>query len=1328
MNKNTDWKRVFQVGFVKPLTFFLLCSFLSSDILHAASLSGFPASGASQKTLNALDLSSFQVPTQFSQYKEGYQAPMRGGVPAPLVVLIQDAHANLSGQENLAKTLDALMDRYQFSDVFVEGGEGDVTLTPLRELADASVIKRVAGRFLREAQISGEEYLNLTSSRDMKLTGIEDLDLYSKGLLAYADLAQKRETILNYLVSSRAAVEQLKKRHYPHALLAYEKASGRISSPEKLAQLAQGQGIEVSDFKESTRLSALVAEERKIDFSLAQLERASLVEKVGAKDSGNLAKELALQPKQKGVGQLAYFKKIAEAAKAHGLSLSATPQFQNYFVYLEKFSKLDMEKLLEESKKLEQMVYTQLLDHTQAHTLHAVDRYLSLLETAYRIQMTSDEFASFLENTPDFPTISWQAFLNKALFDEGLTESFIPLERHLEEGRQVLEKFYRVVDERDFAFIKNVEKVMKNKKIAALIAGGYHTRHLAKLLREKGYSYVVVAPNVTSETNQAKYEKVLLSPLAKQIKIVQTVQGRALKAGVDGQRALALALRPEAVENLANQAGVVRGEQFILAAARLSKEDPTGARLASYYLLGKNINSFISEQRLNGLIDNQQKRIRTRLQVGVGKYVEDEKRKGKKLSDSIVSVTVKSVMDWLQSPAIDKYTKLGLLKALAQQRFGHITAAHSSKVVFGTAGPRQFTVFNMEEANELLEKGFQAEILKGPKTINSITFMRLAEGTARYYKKVAEKQGRPPVMTLAYDSRIQNPAFADAVAAVFIRNGFNVYLFDQASPTPVLSFGAAYVKSHVGILLSASHNDYRYGGFKVFGGDGAQLGPNERNGVIEHTYGKGAVGAKDYVPPVELNDIEEVLSASAQVESDAYTPETLKQNIYRGPLVRQFSEGSPRQVTILGEKNNAGDAKTPAQIDIISIYVKHVLNQFADLDLVRRQAPNIKLLYMPFYGVGLRVFTRVLKELGFKDENVKIAKEVARMDGRFPIFSNQLDAEGNPQIPDPGSSKGNADAVEMAIQQHIQDTNNDPVEALGGIDVQIGTDPDADRAGASVPIPEEFLPKEEAQRRALLISYAAGDPEAAKRLGFSGLRLLSANDKWTLITKYRIDRFAEKIAAGSIEKDTPFVIIKSHVTTDALKALVNYGKKRGVQVEIDNTYVGFSLLAEKGKRAWEEGKVVLSMAEESGGFSYMGAPPPFYLIMSQFQKIDGLNLRISGDQIVANNKVSGLLTTEVAKYYHYSAQSLRDTLEFLSEEGVLERADGGFKLSRAYAAKRTASHDEFWTPLRSLAVETPGSAHGDPTFGFIPHQMGNMGHTLDKDGPMASFLLLEVLA
>ena len=163
------------------------------------------------------DPSRFEVPANTSLLKQVHK-----GNQGKFIIVVQDAHSNLSGQENLAATLDDMMKRYGISLVLVEGGSRDVTLTPIKEVAPPSVWKKVAKTFLIEGKISGEEYLNLTSDHPMKILGIEDQDLYMQSLHAYANLAGKRQDILDYLKKIQYQIKRTKQKLYPQEPLDYE--------------------------------------------------------------------------------------------------------------------------------------------------------------------------------------------------------------------------------------------------------------------------------------------------------------------------------------------------------------------------------------------------------------------------------------------------------------------------------------------------------------------------------------------------------------------------------------------------------------------------------------------------------------------------------------------------------------------------------------------------------------------------------------------------------------------------------------------------------------------------------------------------------------------------------------------------------------------------------------------------------------------------------------------------------------------------------------------------------------------------------------------------
>src|SRR5688572_16885268 len=59
------------------------------------------------------------------------------------VVLIQDAHTNESGQINVAKALELILDAEGMRHVFLEAGTGDVSLSFLRDKAPLALRREV---------------------------------------------------------------------------------------------------------------------------------------------------------------------------------------------------------------------------------------------------------------------------------------------------------------------------------------------------------------------------------------------------------------------------------------------------------------------------------------------------------------------------------------------------------------------------------------------------------------------------------------------------------------------------------------------------------------------------------------------------------------------------------------------------------------------------------------------------------------------------------------------------------------------------------------------------------------------------------------------------------------------------------------------------------------------------------------------------------------------------------------------------------------------------------------------------------------------------------
>lgn len=501
----------------------LVVCFLAGEI-RFADAAPVPAAPAIERLL--ADPASFHAPLAYASLEDVHR-----GTNGALIVHLQDAHANLSGQENLAGALDSVMADYGTSLVLAEGGWGDCSLTPIKKITTPDVWKKVARRFLIAGKLQGEEYLNLVSDRPMKIVGLEDETLYDASVAVYQSLVDRREKALDRIRHTRDSLARLKKGLYSEALLDYEKAAGRGNEAdvEALTAAAERTRFDLSGYPELQKLVELKKREAGIHFDLANLEMAVLLEELSQKAPKETARlaEFSRRDSTNKLSLLNHFQNTLNIAKENRVDFTRFENLAAYVDYLKEFTRLRFDALLEEARKAEDAFYLTNLGSDDAKLVRSIDRFLKLLESAHRIQMTARQYAEFKANEPDLSEERYLAFLNRKLAERGYFDGWIPVDDVLAEGRKGLDQFYELVARRDDVFLENLKKAVAadQSKSAFLITGGYHTENLKQLLAENGYSYVVLTPAVEHETSQKKYEGLLLSRDGAEKKKVHVVSG-----------------------------------------------------------------------------------------------------------------------------------------------------------------------------------------------------------------------------------------------------------------------------------------------------------------------------------------------------------------------------------------------------------------------------------------------------------------------------------------------------------------------------------------------------------------------------------------------------------------------------------------------------------------------------------------------------------------------------------------------------------------------------------------------------------------------------------
>ncbi len=224
--------------------------------------------------------------------------------------------------------------------------------------------------------------------------------------------------------------------------------------------------------------------------------------------------------------------------------------------------------------------------------------------------------------------------------------------------------------------------------------------------------------------------------------------------------------------------------------------------------------------------------------------------------------------------------------------------------------------------------GMRGVLGAGMNRMNKYNVRRATKGLAGYLLEKPEEAKRGVV--IAYDSRRCSAEFAKDTALVLCAEGVPAFLFDALRPVPVLSFAVRHLKAIAGVVITASHNPPQYNGYKVYGEDGAQVGPEAAEGITR------IIRSTKYTDCMLMDE---------------------KEAIEKGLL------------KIIGNKEVDDD------------YIARVKSLSINPELLRTEGSKLNIVYTPLHGSGNVPVRRLLKEIGLT--NVAVVKEQEMPDPNF---------------------------------------------------------------------------------------------------------------------------------------------------------------------------------------------------------------------------------------------------------------------------------------------------------------------------------------------------------
>jgi phosphoglucomutase len=273
--------------------------------------------------------------------------------------------------------------------------------------------------------------------------------------------------------------------------------------------------------------------------------------------------------------------------------------------------------------------------------------------------------------------------------------------------------------------------------------------------------------------------------------------------------------------------------------------------------------------------------------------------------------------------------------------------------------------------------GLRGPMQAGFACMNSLTVIQASQGLAAYLLKTEQNVKKRGVV-IGRDARHNSEKFAKLTAAAFVAKGIKVWWYETPSHTPMVPFGVRELNAAAGIMVTASHNPAKDNGYKVYWSNGCQIIPPHDSGI--------AASIMENLKPVTWD-------TSVVDDPDLLVEGSLG-------LVRDKYHRAILSATQLGD-----------------FHVK--------------MNPDIKFVYTPMHGVGLRPMTQCVETLGIASQ-MTVVDAQAHPDPDFPTV----------KFPNP-EEKG---ALDLAIETADKSS----------IHLILASDPDADRLAVAEKVNDKW--------------------------------------------------------------------------------------------------------------------------------------------------------------------------------------------------------------------------------------------------------------------------------
>lgn len=466
-----------------------------------------------QQKAGILRVFSAKLPEDLGQIKRSYQ-----GNRSELIIHIQDAHINEEAQRRIADIIDYYVKEHSVHLVSVEGAAGELAHRLLSAYPNAKARELMADHFLKEGMISGPEYLALSKCPELILNGVEDKLLYDENRKAFIEALQFKEEDTVVLARIRKVLEGVARHLFSETLgeLVRRQHSFQNEEIELASYLSYLEELaKINNVKEPRpQIEAflkLLRLEGDLNIEEAEKEVSEVIEALRQNLKGDESNEFIKKSsgfESKTVSRGAYYKYLSSLFVQLPAG-SSYPHFQNYVEYIALYDSIGSE-LFGEIKRVENALQEKLIRNVQEKELAHLFELLGIYEKIFNFSLSKDAAEFFYHFHSEFKSDTFVDFLTPLMkqFHFGSHLDGIGMKK-LDRDLPKIEHFYETALRRDSILIERTLSSMEKKHhvVSILVTGGFHTPGIERILREKDYSYLVIAPRLTQAIDENKESK-----------------------------------------------------------------------------------------------------------------------------------------------------------------------------------------------------------------------------------------------------------------------------------------------------------------------------------------------------------------------------------------------------------------------------------------------------------------------------------------------------------------------------------------------------------------------------------------------------------------------------------------------------------------------------------------------------------------------------------------------------------------------------------------------------------------------------------------------------